>query len=164
MDPNYAAVASDINRLLPEQYECINVTPVRRDRTWDEEGKQILRKGYTPVHNASIADFIGVQVVVKDEYREPWWNEIGGQPQVLSVHSVELFNEIAGVADAIVSELVVMLEAFIDTHRPKAPPEEPEVIRREKAQAHKGEVVEGAGSKGTPKKMSGAKKKKATTK
>lgn len=119
MDPNYAAVASDINRLLPKEYECINVTPVRQYRTWDEEGHAILGEGYTPVHNTSIAEKVGVQVVVKDEYRESWWNEIGGQPQITSTYPLELFDEIAGVGDLIAPDLATMLEAFIDIHRPK---------------------------------------------
>lgn len=118
MDPNYVAVAKDINRMLPEHYECINVTPVRRYRTWDEDGNQELGEGYVPANNASIAEYIGVTVIVKDEYREPWWNARGGAPQVTLPCPPELFSEMAGIADAIVPELTASLDAFIDQHRP----------------------------------------------
>jgi hypothetical protein len=139
VDPTYAPFAHDLNRILDEKYECFDVSPVKYT---DEEGNGTLRP--RKVGNAAIAEYVAFFVREKDEYREPWWREIGGQPQVSVPLPVEMFESAAGIAD-VAKPLVY--ENF-------------EVIYREVAQAHKGEVVEGAGSKGTPKKMSGSRKKK----
>jgi hypothetical protein len=93
VDPNYATFAEDINKVISDRYECFDVSPVRFRP--DEDGNITPEK----VSNAQIADHIAYFVRIKDEYREPWWREFGGDPFVCVPMSIEHFESCAGVDD-----------------------------------------------------------------
>ena len=125
MDPNYEAVMADMNRLLPEHYECIRIMPMRPNWVFDDEGNFHAGTDAEEVQLLNLAKFIGVVTAVKDEYREPWWNDIGGQPTHTLRCNPHLFESVAGVADVLVPQIVDELDNYIANYRPKTETEEP---------------------------------------
>lgn len=113
MDPNYAVFAHDLNHILDDKYECIDVSPIRH---FAQEGGT---QGAEKVESAQMADQIAYFVKIKDEYREPWWQEVGGTPQVCVALPVEKFESAAGLADQVKPLVEKDLAALYKAHNKK---------------------------------------------